>query len=91
LGQKPGEDVAGLIAILSWIIALYQAWSIGANDETIALIVIGRTLIIKQALYIGSVFGTLGTVFLGPNMQKTIRLVFLNEPLVECASLFVRS
>ena len=80
-----------LIAILSWIIALYQAWSIGANDESTAPVVSGRTLTINQAVLIGSIFGALGAVFLGPSVQNTIGIGFLNEPLMERAGLFGRS
>jgi ribosomal protein S11 len=37
---------------VSWIISLYQAWSIGANDETTAPVVSGRTLTVNQAVII---------------------------------------
>ena len=83
--------MASFIAILSWAIALYQAWSIGANDETTAPVVSGRTMTTNQAVLIGSIFGTLDAVFLDLNVQKIIGISFLNEPPMECASLFGRS
>ena len=78
-----GETVPSAIAILSWIVALYEAWSIGANDETTAPVVSGRTLTINQAVVVGSIFGILGAVFLGSNVQKTMGTGFLIKPLTE--------
>lgn len=72
-----------LITVLSWAISIYQAWSIGANDETTAPVVSGRTLTVNQAVIIGSVLGTLGAVFLGSAVQGTIGTSFLNKPLSE--------
>lgn len=81
--------MASLIAILSWAIALYQAWSIGANDETTAPVVSGRTLTINQAVITGSILGTLGAIFLGSGVQGTIGTGFLNKPLTEEYALII--
>ena len=54
------------------MIALYQAWSIGANDETTAPIVSGRVLSVNQAVVAGSIVGMFGAVLLGSNVQGTI-------------------
>src|SRR4030042_5161115 len=72
-----------LIAILSWTIAIYQAWSIGANDETTAPVVSGRALTVNQAVIAGSIIGILGAVFLGSSVQGTIGTGFLYKPLTE--------
>ena len=72
-----------LSAILSLIVALYQAWSIGANDETTAPVVSGRVLTVNQAVLLGSVFGALGAIFLGSNVQETIGKGFFNKPFAE--------
>ena len=69
------------VVIASWAIALYQAWSIGANDETTAPVVSGRTLSVNQAVLLGSVIGTLGAVFLGSGVQGTIGTGFFDKPL----------
>jgi len=71
------------MTILSWIIALYQAWSIGANDETTAPVVSGRVLTVNQVVIIGAIVGTLGAVFLGPGVQETVGTGFLYKPLTE--------
>jgi len=78
-----------LITILTWVIALYQAWSIGANDETTAPVVSGRALSINQAVIAGSIIGILGAVFLGASVQGTIGTGFLYKPLTEDYALVV--
>jgi PiT family inorganic phosphate transporter len=84
-----GEELPTLIAILSWAIALYQAWSIGANDETTAPVVSGKALSINQAVIAGSIIGILGAVFLGSSVQGTIGTGFLNKPLTEDYALVI--
>lgn len=65
---------------------LYNAWSIGANDETMAPVVSGRSLDVKTAVILGSVVGLLGSVFLGENVQKCIGSdLLLQSMTLECA------
>lgn len=65
---------------------LYNAWSIGANDETVAPVVSGRSLDINTAILMGSIAGLMGAVFLGENVQKCIGSELLLQPMtVECA------
>jgi len=78
-----------LLTIANWMIALYQAWSIGANDETTAPIVSGRVLSVNQAVVAGSIVGMFGAVLLGSNVQGTIGTDFLLKPLTESYALVV--
>ncbi len=65
---------------------LYNAWSIGANDETMAPVVSGKSLDVNTAVLVGSVVGVMGSVFLGENVQKCIGSELLLQPLtLECA------
>jgi len=73
-----------LIALVAFV--LYNAWSIGANDETMAPVVSGRSLDVNTAVIMGSVIGLMGSVFLGENVQKCIGSELLLEPMtLECA------
>ena len=72
-----------IISILSWLVALYQAWSIGANDETVAPVVSGRALTVNQAVIIGSIFGALGAILLGSGVQETIGKGLFMKSLTE--------
>jgi len=49
------------IALVAFV--LYNAWSIGSNDETVAPVVSGRSLDVNTAILMGSVAGLMGAVF----------------------------
>jgi len=67
-------------------LALYTAWSLGANDETTAPVVSGRSLGINEAILMGGIVGIMGAVFLGENVQKCIGSELLLKPItIECA------
>jgi PiT family inorganic phosphate transporter len=82
-------ELPTLVTILTWAIALYQAWSIGANDETTAPLVSGRTLTVNKAIITGSVLGLLGAVLLGGSVQEAIGTGFLKKPLTEVCALII--
>ena len=81
--------MSGIIGILSWLVALYQAWSIGANDETTAPVVSGRVLTVNQAVILGSIFGALGAILLGSSVQETIGTGIFNKSLTEESVLII--
>ena len=72
------------LALIAFV--LYNAWSIGANDETMAPVVSGKSLDVNTAVLVGSVVGVMGSVFLGENVQKCIGSELLLQPVtLECA------
>lgn len=82
-----GLALLSLIALVALV--LYSAWSIGANDETVAPVVSGRSLDINTAILMGSVVGVLGAVFLGENVQKCIGSQLLNQPMATEGALII--
>jgi PiT family inorganic phosphate transporter len=76
-----------LPTFLTIAMALYTAWAIGSNDETIAPVVSGRSLGVNKAIIIGSVFGIIGAIILGESVQKYIGSGILVEPISAESSL----
>lgn len=63
------------ILILSILLALYMAWSIGGNDvaNSMGTSVGSRSLTLRQAIVIASLANFFGAYFLGSHVTETIR------------------
>jgi len=60
------------LIIASFLVAFYIAWSIGANDETMATLAGSGYVSIAAAALLGAILDFLGAVFMGHMVEKTI-------------------
>lgn len=58
--------------LIGFGIALYIAWSIGANDETMSLLAGSGYVNVKVAAVLGAAMAFLGSIFLGHYVEATI-------------------
>jgi len=58
--------------IVSFAVAFYIAWGIGANDETMAIVASGTSWSIKKIAILGAAATFLGAVLFGQIVEKTV-------------------
>ncbi|RLF01589.1 MAG: hypothetical protein DRJ59_05755 [Thermoprotei archaeon] len=61
-----------ILLVLGLLLALYVAWSIGANDETMATLAGSGFTSIALAALLGALMDFLGAVFLGYTVEETL-------------------
>ncbi len=61
-----------LETIFCFIIAFYISWSIGANDETMAIVASGTSWNINKIAILGAVITCLGALLFGQIVEKTV-------------------
>jgi len=71
------------LLLLSTLTALYIAWSIGANDETMANLAGSRFVSVTAAVLLGAVMDFLGAVLLGHKVEETLGHELLRSPVTE--------
>ncbi len=62
----------GLLLILSFALAFYVAWSVGANDETMAVVAGSGFGSLSFAVAVGAIMDFLGAVFFSEKVEHTI-------------------
>ncbi|MCD6469424.1 inorganic phosphate transporter [Candidatus Bathyarchaeota archaeon] len=70
-----------LVLLISFGMTLYIAFSIGANDETMAPLAGSRFIRVSAAALLGSLMAFLGAVFLGYKVEETIGKKLLVGPI----------
>ncbi|HDI74550.1 MAG TPA: inorganic phosphate transporter [Thermoprotei archaeon] len=60
------------LLLASFLVAFYIAWSIGANDETMATLAGSGMVSVALAALIGAIMDFLGAVFMGYMVEETI-------------------
>lgn len=60
------------LLLVSVLLALYIAWSIGANDETMAVVAGSGITSIGNLVFLGSVMNFLGAVLASESVEKTL-------------------
>lgn len=81
--------MAQILLILGLVIALYIAWSIGANDETMANLAGSKFTSITTAVMLGAIMDFLGAVTLGYKVEETISKDLLNCKVTEIDALII--
>ncbi len=75
--------------IVALFTAVYVAWSIGANDETVAPLAGSGILSVTSAVILGGVTAFLGAVFLGEKVEATIGESLLKGALTSQEAIIV--
>jgi len=78
-----------VLLLLGLIVALYIAWSIGANDETMANLAGSRFVSVTTAVMLGAIMDFLGAVTLGYKVEETISKDLLNYEVTEADALVI--
>jgi len=78
-----------ILLLLGTLIALYIAWSIGANDETMANLAGSKFVSITTAIVLGAIMDFLGAVILGYKVEETISKDLLNYRITEVDALII--
>lgn len=73
---------AGLALLASFGMAIYVAFSIGANDESMAPLAGSGFIKVGTAALLGGVMASLGAVLLGHRVEETIGRAILTEPIM---------
>ena len=81
--------MAQFLLLLGLLIALYIAWSIGANDETMANLAGSKFVSVTTAVLLGAIMDFLGAVLLGYKVEETIGKGLLNYRITERDALVV--
>lgn len=75
--------------IVAIFTAIYVAWSIGANDETVAPLAGSGILNVTSAVILGGVASFMGAVFLGEKVENTIGETLLKGALTNQEAIII--
>lgn len=76
-------------ALVSLAVAFYVAWSIGANDETVAPLAGSGALSLNAAVALGGASALLGALFMGRRVEATLGEGILMGTLTETEALVI--